>query len=110
MRDNGLQQIAVDARNNKSNMGIFQIITIIIFIFPIIKHSFMWGWIYPIIALLALMALGEGLGALGIVLGVLLMAGSIWLCRKRVIIMREKRTLANRAKLYTPSSMLDDDY
>ena len=110
MKDNGLQQIAVEARNRKSGPGIFQIIGMIIFILPIIIHGFKWGWIYPVISLFALVILPEGLGVLCVIVGILLMIGSIWLCRRRVLIMRLRREYENMARLYTPSSMLDDDY
>jgi len=109
MRDNGLQSIATEARNRKSGLGIFQIIGIIIFILPIIIHGFKWGWIYPIIALCALMVLPEVLGVFGVILGVLLLIGGIWLCRRRVITMKARRALAHMAKLYTPYDMRDDD-
>jgi len=109
MKDNGIQQIAVEARNRKSGPGIFQTIGMILFILPIIAHGFKWGWIYPIIALFALVILPEGLGVLGVIIGILLLVGSIWLCRRRVLAMRRKRKLENMPKLYTPYSMRDDD-
>jgi len=110
MKDNGLQQIAVEARNRKSEFGILKTIGTIMFILPIIIHSFKWGWIYPILALLALGILPEALGdVLGIILGILLVIGSIWLCRRRVLTMRRKRKQENTPRLYTPPSMRDDD-
>ena len=109
MKDNGLQQIAVEARNRKSEFGVFKTIGAIIFILPIIIHGFKWGWVYPILALLALGILPEALGdVLGIILGVLLVIGSIWLCVWRVRAMLRKRKLENTPRLYTPPSMRDD--
>jgi len=110
MKDNGLQGIAVEARNRKSGPGIFQTIGAIIFILPIIIHGFKWGWVYPILALLALGILPEALGdVLGIILGVLLVIGSIWLCKRRVLTMRRRRKQENIPRLYTPPNMRDYD-
>ena len=109
MKDNGLQSIAAEARNRKSEFGLFKTIGAIIFIIPIIVHSFKWGWIYPIIALFALDFLTDSLGVFGIILGVVIMIGSVWLCVWRVRTMRMKRRFENAPKLYTPSNMRDDD-
>ena len=107
MKDNGLQSIASDIQKN-SSIPIVKIIMAIIFIFPIIVHGFKWGWVYPVLGLLALVILSE-VGVFGVILGIIIMLGSAWLCRWRVQKMRLHRKFENMAKLYTPYSMLDDD-
>jgi len=109
MKDNGLQSIATEARNRKSEFGLFKTIGAIIFILPIIIHAFKWGWVYPILGLFVLDFLTDSLGVLGIILGVVLMIGSVLLCVWRVRTMRIKRRFENAPQFYTPSSMRDDD-
>jgi len=108
-----LQSIATEARNNKSSRPpILQIIGIIIFILPILGHGFKWGWIYPVITLFTLGFMIESLGVFGVILWVLLMGGSVWLCRRRVLTMRARRrweTTENTAKLYSSTILRDDD-
>ena len=108
MKDNGLQGIAADIQKN-NRLPVLKIIGAIIFILPIVIHGFKWGWIYPTITLFTLGFLIEELRVFGVILWILLMTGSIWLCRRRVIIMRNRRNLANTPNLYAPSIMRDDD-
>ena len=85
-----------------------QIIMMVIFILPAIIHGFKWGWIYPILAFFAFLLLLD-LGALGIVLGIPVAAGSIWLCRHRFLKMREQRGGRSTLNPHTPTGMRDYD-
>ena len=108
MKDNGLQGIAADIQKN-NRLPVLKIIGAIIFILPIIGHGFKWGWIYPTITLFTLGFLIEGLRVFGVILWILLMGGSFWLCRRRVRTMRRKRKFADTPQLFTPQTMRDDD-
>jgi len=94
-------------KNN--NPSPLQIIMMIIFVLPAIIHGFKWGWIYPVATgLFLVLALMMG-DFIPIILGLLLFIGSIFLCRRRMRIMRAQRENATELKPCTPIGMRDYD-
>jgi len=108
MENNGLQSIATEIQKN-NRLPLMKAIMGIIFVLPIIIHSFKWGWIFPLISLSLFDWFWYDFGVIGLILAILIFIGSIILCIWRVRKMRQKRKTAYVPRLYTPPSMRDYD-